>query len=59
MTRRTVRVVMIWRFFSLWKRATPLIAMLLDSVAPEVKTISLGSAPMRVAISWNKFRGKD
>lgn len=36
-------------FFSLLKRATPLMAMLLVSVAPEVKTTSLESAPIRSA----------
>ena len=45
----TVCVVMMWRFFSLWKRATPLMAMLFVSVAPEVNTMSLESAPMRSA----------
>lgn len=46
----TVCVVMIWRLRSLWKRATPFRAMLFDSVAPEVKIISLGSAPIKSAI---------
>ena len=32
-----------------WKRAAPLIARLLDSVAPEVQTISRGSAPISEA----------
>ena len=45
--RLTVWVVIMWRFFSLWNLATPLIDILLDSVAPEVKTMSLGSAPTR------------
>jgi hypothetical protein len=45
----TVCVVMTWSFFSLWKRATPLMAMLFVSVAPEVNTMSFESAPMRLA----------
>ncbi len=32
-----------------WKRAAPLMARLLDSVAPEVKTTSRGSAPISSA----------
>lgn len=46
---RTVWVVIICFLRSLWKRATPLIAILLVSVAPEVKTMSFGSAPIRSA----------
>lgn len=41
-------------FFSLWKRATPLIAMLFVSVAPDVKIISFGSAPIKSAICYGK-----
>lgn len=48
----TVWVVIMCLFFSLLNRATPLMAMLLVSVAPEVKRISLGSAPIRSAICW-------
>ena len=47
--RRTVTVVMMCFFLSLWKRATPLMAMLFDSVAPDVKMISFGSACSRSA----------
>ena len=55
----TVCVVIIWRFFSLWKRATPLIAMLFVSVAPEVNTMSFESAPMRFARCYEiLFNGK-
>lgn len=39
-------------FLSLLNRATPLMAMLLVSVAPEVKTMSLASAPIRSATCW-------
>jgi hypothetical protein len=39
-------------FLSPWKRATPLTIMLFDSVAPEVKIMSLASAPMRSAMSY-------
>ncbi|KZT09803.1 uncharacterized protein LAESUDRAFT_521162 [Laetiporus sulphureus 93-53] len=38
------RVVITRSFLSLWNRATPLIAMLYDSVAPEVNTMSFESA---------------
>ena len=38
------------RFGPAPKRAAPLIAMLFASVAPEVKTISRGSAPIRAAM---------
>ena len=43
--------VMTCFFLDLQKRATPLTAMLFDSVAPEVKMISRGSAPIRDA-TW-------
>ena len=38
-----------------WKSAMPLMAMLLDSVAPEVKTNSLESHLMREAICSLEF----
>lgn len=48
----TVCVVIMCLFFSLWKRATPLIDMLFVSVAPEVNTISFASAPIKSAICF-------
>lgn len=51
-TKLTVCVVMMCLFFSLWNRATPFIAILLVSVAPEVKTMSLASAPIKFAICY-------
>ena len=45
-------MVIMWFRFSLWNRATPLIIMLLLSVAPEVKTMSFSSAPIRFATCY-------
>ena len=47
--------VMMWLPFSAYISATPLMARLSDSVAPLVKTISLGVAPIRSAICWRAF----
>ena len=46
----SVTAVMMWLPFSRYISATPLMARLLDSVAPLVKTISFGLAPIRSAI---------
>lgn len=53
----TVCVVMTWFFFSLWKRATPLMDMLLVSVAPDVNTRSFASAPIRSAMFYPSTKG--
>ena len=52
---RTVCVVIMWFRFSLWNRATPLMIMLLLSVAPEVKTMSFSSAPIRFATCYESL----
>jgi hypothetical protein len=46
---------MMWLPFSRHASATPLIARLSLSVAPEVKTISAGEALMEAAIWWRAF----
>ena len=45
----SIAVVTMWRPFPACDRAIPFTARLSDSVAPEVKTISSGAAPMRAA----------
>lgn len=46
-------------FFVSWLNfAVPLTAMLLDSVAPDVNTIDLASAPIRAATCYRNKRNK-
>ena len=53
--RCSVRPVMIWSPFSRYISTTPLSARLSDSVAPLVKTISLGSAWINRASCFRAF----
>ncbi len=48
-------LVTMWRPFSAYISATPLRAKLIDSVEPEVKTISFDEAPMSAAICPRAF----